>query len=263
MVDVKGLTFKYKKDGPTILDNLSFSIGQNSILAILGRNGVGKTTFIRCLTSELRSYTGVITIAGKEVRGLSVSELSSKVAVVASNNPCYQNLRVADFLATGFANRLTALQAPSRTQYEKAFSVIDELGHGHLFNRDIYELSSGEMQIVKIARSILQTPQVIVFDEPTSNLDIKNQLIVLNQITGLAERGYCVITTTHNPGQALELNDTVLMMTTKGHLFGKASEIITADNLRKTYDLDVELEDGLYRKYASFGDESKLHRLVC
>lgn len=262
MIDVKNLSFKYKKDSPLILNDLSFSIGSSSALAILGRNGIGKTTFIRCLTAEIHNYLGSIIVDNKEVRELSINELSSLIAVVASNNPCYQNLCVADFLVTGFANRLTSLQSPNKSQYEKAYGILEELGHGDLFNRAIFELSSGEMQIVKIARAIIQNPKIIVFDEPTSNLDIKNQLIVLNQITGLAERGYCVITTTHNPGQAMELNDMVLMMSDTGQLFGKATDIITEENLKMTYDLDATIEQGRYRQYASFGDKEKLHRLV-
>jgi len=262
MIEVRNLSFKYKQGGPLILNDLSFKLGASSVLAILGRNGIGKTTFIRCLTAEVHNYLGSITVSDREVRELSVSELSSVIAVVASNNPCYQNLRVADFLVTGFANKLTSLQSPNKNQYEKAYSILEDMGHGKLFNRDIFELSSGEMQIVKIARAIIQNPKIIVFDEPTSNLDIKNQLIVLNQITRLAERGYCVITTTHNPGQAMELNDMVLMMSDEGQQFGKATDIITEENLKRTYDLEATIEQGRYRRYASFGDTENLHRLV-
>ena len=223
---------------------------------------MGKTTFIRCLTSEVKNYTGSILVDSQDVRQLSVSELSKSIAVVASNNPCYQNLSVADFLVTGFANKFTALKVPSKNEYEKACSVLDELGHVALLNRAIFELSSGELQIVKIARAILQNPKVIVFDEPTSNLDIKNQLIVLNQITWLSERGYTVITTTHNPGQSIELGGMVLMMSGNCQVFGKTSEVLTEENLRSTYGLNVFVEEGRFRQYASFEDESGIHRLI-
>lgn len=245
-----------------ILDDLSFSIERGSILSILGKNGVGKTTFIKCLTSEIKNYSGTILVDSKDVRQLSISELSKSIAVVASNNPCYQNLCVADFLVTGFANKLTALKAPRKNEYEKACSVLDELGHVDLLNRAIFELSSGELQIVKIVRAILQNPKVIVFDEPTSNLDIKNQLIVLNQITGLSQRGYTVITTTHNPGQSIELGGMVLMMSGSHQIFGKTAEVLTAENLRNTYNLNVSIEEGRFRQYASFEDESGIHRLI-
>lgn len=262
MIEVKNLTFGYKKNAPLVLRDLSFVLHDSTVLSILGQNGVGKTTFIRCLTAEVRDYSGTISVDGREVRSMSINELSKAIAVVASNNPCYQNLRVADFLVTGFANKLTSLRAPNKLQYEAAYAVLGELGHSSLLNRSIFELSSGELQIVKIARAILQDPRVIVFDEPTSNLDIKNQLIVLEQITGLAQRGYTVITTTHNPGQAIELGGMVLMMSGSGQLFGKTEEMITEDNLRNVYGLNVTIEHSSSRTIAAFQNASETHTLV-
>lgn len=262
MIEVKNLTFGYKKNIPPVLKDLSFVLKDSTVLSILGQNGVGKTTFIRCLTAEVRDYAGTISVDGREIRSMSINELSKAIAVVASNNPCYQNLRIADFLVTGFANKLTSLRAPNKHQYEAACAVLEELGHSNLLNRSIFELSSGELQIVKIARAILQDPRVIVFDEPTSNLDIKNQLIVLEQITGLAKRGYTVITTTHNPGQALELGGMVLMMSGSGQLFGRTEELITEDNLRNVYGLNVTIEHSGLRTIAAFQNASETHTLV-
>ena len=262
MIEVKNLSFRYRNNLPLILNDLSFSIDSGSVLSILGKNGVGKTTFIRCLTTEEKNYSGSILIDSREARDLSVTELSKLVAVVASNNPCYQNLCVADFLVTGFANKLTALQLPNKKQYEKACATLEELGHINLLNRAIFELSSGELQIVKIARAILQNPRVIVYDEPTSNLDIKNQLIVLNQITGLVERGYTVITTTHNPGQAIELGGKVLMMSGTHQIFGNTDEVLNEKNLQEVYGLTAFLEKGKFRDYAVFEDNLGMHKLV-
>lgn len=262
MIEVKNLSFRYGKKLPLILNNLSFTIDGGSVLSILGKNGVGKTTFIRCLTAEEKNYTGSILIDSREAKELSVTELSKSIAVVASNNPCYQNLCVADFLVTGFANQLTTMRSPSKSQYEKACATLEELGHVDLLNRAIFELSSGELQIVKIARAILQDPHAIVFDEPTSNLDIKNQLVVLNQITGLTERGYTIITTTHNPGQAMELGGKTLMMSDSTQIFGDAKEVLTEENLSAVYGLTASLEKGKYRNYASFEDTKGIHRLV-
>lgn len=262
MIEVQDLSFKYKSNAPLVLNGLSFSVDSGSILSILGKNGIGKTTFIRCLTAEVKNYKGSIKIDGQEVRDLSISELSKVIAMVASNNPCYQNLSVADFLVTGFANRLTTIQVPNRQQYERACDVLDELRHVDLLNRAIFELSSGELQIVKIARAILQNPKIVVFDEPTSNLDIKNQLMVLNQITNLANRGYTVITTTHNPGQSIELGGWVLMMTGETQLFGRVENVLNEENLGLVYDLNVSMEQGKFRTYVAFQDDMGEHRLV-
>lgn len=263
MIDVKDLSFKYIRSESYILNRLSFSIKDGTTIAILGKNGIGKTTFLKCLTAEITDYSGSILIDGHDVRKLSISELSKLIAVVASNNPCYQNLCVADYLVIGLANQLATFQFPNKAHYEKAFDVLAELKQEELLNRSIYELSSGEMQIVKIARAILQNPKIIVFDEPTSNLDIKNQLLVLNHITSLAQRGYTVITTTHNPGQAMELAGKVLMLSTDEYVFGSTEEILTEDNLKRVYDLKATINVGKYRKYTIFEDESGAHKLIC
>ena len=105
-------------------------------------------------------------------------------------------------------------------------------------------------------------PKFLFADEPTSNLDVNNQLLVLSQITDLSNRGYTIITTTHNPGQAIELNGKVLLMTGKETIFGHAAKILTEPNLKNTYGLDVEIEDGKYRHYAVFSDKGGKHRLI-
>ncbi len=262
MIKVQNLSFQYRKDLPLLLNDLSFEVNQGTVLTILGKNGVGKTTFLRCLTGELSAYAGSIYIDQKEVRDYSISELSQKIALVASNSPCYQNLSVADFLVTGFTNRLASLQSPNKKHYMHALDVLDSLGQESLFNRHTAELSSGEMQMVKIARAILQEPSVIVFDEPTSNLDVKNQLLILEQISSLAQRGFTVITTTHNPGQTLELGGSALLLTGDCQIFGAVGTVLSEENLRAVYALNVTIEDGHFRKYASFGDIDGNHHLV-
>ena len=262
MILVNNLSFRYTDNSPYILRDLSFVLDDGEILSILGKNGIGKTTFLKCLTAELTDYTGEIMIEQQEVRSFGIPELSEKVALVATNSPIYQNLMVADYLTTGFANRLAALQSPSRLQYEQAFDVLCDLGQGELFNRYIHELSSGELQIIKIARAIIQRPRIIIFDEPTANLDIKNQLLVLEQITGLSDKGFTVITTTHNPGQVIELGGKTLLLTEDDQIFGAVDDLLTEDNLRRVYDLHATIEDGRYRKYVSFFAREDGQRLI-
>ena len=262
MIDVDNLTFRYKRNAPDILKKVSFKLPKGEILAVLGRNGIGKTTLLKCLTSEILNYSGDIYIKGKNLKEYSIHDRSKVIALVSANNPCYQNLKVADFLATGFANQLASLQVPGKHQYEKAYQVLQSMGKEELFNASIMELSSGEVQLVKIARAILQNPEIIIFDEPTSNLDIANQLVVLNQITQLADNGYTVITTTHNPGQAMELNGMVLMMSSQYHVYGKSADVLTEKNLSEIYGLKISLEDGISRKYAVCTDSIGKHQLV-
>lgn len=262
MIEVKNLSFRYRSNAPLVLSNLNFSVPDGTVLSILGKNGVGKTTFLRCLTAELKDYTGEILFDHKEIRSFTTGELSKKLALVASNNPCYQNLKVADYLVTGFANQLASLQTPSRKQYEQAAEALSHMGQTALFNRSIFDLSSGEMQLVKIARAMLQNPSVIIFDEPTSNLDIRNQLLVLEQIASLSANGYTVVTTTHNPGQTIELGGMVLMLSGSQQFFGRAEDAITPKHLQMIYDLPVSVGLIAGRKYSFFENQDRSHRLL-
>lgn len=262
MIDIDNVSFQYGKTQPYILEKLSFSIKDAETLVILGRNGVGKTTLLRCMTCEQKTYSGRIMIDGIEVREYKVDELSRKVAVVASNNPCYQDLRVADYLITEYAGREHPGSKDDDRLYNQAYTAINELKKGELFNKSVFQLSSGEMQIVRIARAIIQNPRIIIFDEPTSNLDVDNQLMVIEQISTLHEKGYTVIATTHNPGHAIELQGTVLMLYPGGlYLEGTSSKMMTIDNLSQLYGLNVDIRKDLNRNYAVFSRDDNAHSL--
>ena len=118
------------------------------------------------------------------------------------------------------------------------------------------------MQIIKLARAIIQNPKVILFDEPTSNLDVKNQLMVLEQISYLAKKGFTVITTTHNPGQAIELNGKVLAFLNDKQLFGDVKDIMKEDVLTKIYDLNTALVTIGGRTTVVFNDNNQSHKLI-
>ena len=262
MIDVINLSFRYSTKSGIILNNLSFHIDDADILCILGQNGIGKTTLLKCITGEFKTYDGHVIIDEKTVPEYSISELARKIAIVASNNVVYQDLCVADYLLTGLASRIAPFGGPRKEQYEGAYAALDSLGKGELFNRSMSQLSSGELQIIKMARAIVQDPQIILFDEPTSNLDVNNQLLVIDRITLLSQRGYTVITTTHNPGQAIELNGKVLLFfPDQTYLFGNEKELITADNLTRMYGLESSVEEDSHRRYAVFSSRQKLHDL--
>ena len=101
MIAFKSLSVQFNAKSPMLYENLSFSVKEGEVLVVLGKNGIGKTTLLKCITTELKGYTGEILIDGKDIRNYSVAELSKMVAIVASNIPCYQNLKVADYLVTG------------------------------------------------------------------------------------------------------------------------------------------------------------------
>ncbi len=241
MLSIKNLDVSYDRNSPKVIRNLSLDVKSGTILSVLGQNGVGKSTLLRCLTREIVNYGGKILIEDKPIKEYSIKEYSQKVGIVASQSMTYQNLLVADYLMTGFAGILAPFEHINKEKIEKAMEVLAMFQKEELFNKQINQLSSGERQLVMISRAIVQNPEIVLLDEPMANLDVKNQLTVLEKICMLKDKGYTILVTTHNPGHALALNGKVLLMGKEKYLAGDVKEIITEPNLSECYEISVSI----------------------
>ena len=159
MIKVENLSVSYGKGLPDVICDLSFELEKGCILNILGQNAVGKTTLIRTLMRELQNYRGSIKVGGNEISSYSIRDYAKIMGVVSTSFSTYQNLLVADYLVTGLLNQMTPFSKPSGEYVQKAFDVLSSFGKQELFNKQIDQLSSGERQIVMIARVLLQKPQ--------------------------------------------------------------------------------------------------------
>lgn len=243
MIKVNNLSVAYGKGMPNIIENMTFSLDEGCVLNILGQNAVGKTTLIKTLMRELQGYRGSIQINGKEIKEYSIREFAQLIGVVSTTFHTSQNLLVADYLVTGYINQMSPFSKPDSRYINQAYMVLEHFGKEELFNRPIEQLSSGERQIVMIARVLLQNPKIIIVDEPTANLDVKNQIIVLNQIKKLTKQGYTVIVTTHNPGHAYSIGGKILLMGKRRYVLGNIDEVLTSKNLSDYYGLKVTMRD--------------------
>ena len=241
MINVDNLSVSYAKGLPNVINDMSFHVEKGSILNILGQNAVGKTTLIRTLMRELNYNGGSITVGGKQISDYSIRDYAKMMGVVSTSYNTFQNLLVADYLVTGFINQMTPFANPNSDYVQKAYDVLKYFGKQDLFNKLIDQLSSGERQIVMIARVLLQNPEIIIFDEPTANLDVKNQITVLNQIKQLSNQGYTVLVTTHNPGHAYSMGGKTLMMGKGKFKFGNTSEVLSEESLSEYYELDISM----------------------
>ena len=252
MIKVDNLSVSYGKGMPSVIQGMSFNLEKGCVLNILGQNAVGKTTLIRTLMRELQNYEGSIKVGGNEISSYSVRDYAKMMGVVSTSFGTYQNLLVADYLVTGFLNQMTPFSKPNGEYVQKAYDVLSSFGKQDLFNKQIDQLSSGERQLVMIARVLLQDPEIIIVDEPTANLDVKNQIAVLNQIQKLADQGYTVLITTHNPGHAYSMGGKTLMMGKGKYCYGDTADVITARNLSEYYDLDVTMHPANGFQYMVF-----------
>lgn len=239
-VDVKDLSFSYSSR--QVLSNISFSVDNGEFLSILGCNGVGKSTLFRCITGLLPGYTGNITINGHDVRCLSAREMAKLVAYIPQNTVPVFNFSVEDIVLMGTTAGMGTFRTPKKEELDRVDWALEKIGISHLRKRCFHHISGGERQLAVIARALAQDTRILMLDEPTASLDFGNQMLVLTQARALADEGYTIIQTTHNPEHAYMFSDRVL--TLKGGQIlaeGRPKDVVTPELISELYSIDVEI----------------------
>ena len=232
------LSFSYTED--YIIHNIVFSIEKGDCLAVLGTNGAGKSTILKCLNRILEPRLGTVYINGRDSSLLKRSELAKKIGYVPQSHYCTRNT-VFDTVLLG---RKPYIKRDIRqNDIEVVEEILDLLGLDNYSMRYTDELSGGELQKVIIARALTQKPKVLLMDEPTSNLDLKNQIEVLNIIRKiLKKKKISAVITMHDLNLALRFADKFLLLKEgKCFDFGDAS-IINPESIKKVYGVEVMIE---------------------
>ena len=239
------LTFGYRPER-RILDDVSFGIASGEVLGLLGPNGTGKTTLIKCIARLLHPSAGTVQVDGADLAALSAGEIAQRVAYV----PQYTNAAFGmTALQAVLMGRLPYAGYRYRAEDEQiAFRVMERMGLSDFAFRSIREMSGGERQRVFIARALAQETGLIILDEPTASLDLYHQLFILRLITEIARRdGIAVLMTIHDLNLASLFCDTILMLK-DAHVFayGRAQEVLTEEHLAAMYGVQtrVTVEDG-------------------
>lgn len=236
---VKNGSFAYA-NGRRVLNNISFSVEKGQMLAILGPNGAGKTTLLRCMMGFLPWQTGESLLDGKNIAAMNQRELFSKVAYVPQAKSAVMSASVKDMVLLGRSSRYNIFGKPGTKDRQIVADTLEKLGLSHLAERSCGELSGGELQMVLIARAIASEPQIIILDEPESNLDFKNQLIVLKTLHALTEQGISCIFNTHYPVHALRHAGKALLLDRRGGVcFGDTHAVITQENMRAAFGVET------------------------
>lgn len=231
-----------------MLRDVSFAAKPGELIALLGPNGAGKSTLMRCMLGFLKNYTGQIRMEGQDIRQFSRGQLSKKVAYIPQSAPAVFNYSVLDTVLMGATNSVGVLGSPGAEQERRALETLESLGIGHLAKRGCEELSGGERQLALLARALIQDARFLVMDEPTANLDYGNQNRVMERVSELAERGYTILFSTHDPNQALLYATRALTLFDGGILTdGVPDAALTETVLKTLYGIDVRrsiLQDG-------------------
>ena len=252
---VEHASFGYKKE-PDILKDIHFQIGKGEILSILGSNGVGKTTLLKCTLGFLPWRSGQTLIDGKPWHEWKNQEIWKRIGYVPQAKRSAFSYTTEEMVLLGRNAHLGLLSQPTKKDMDHAKSCLEMVGMSRLIGKLCNEISGGELQMVLIARALATDPELLILDEPESNLDFKNQLIVIHTIRDLCrERGISSIVNTHYPEHALAISHKALILNRDGtNAFGEASEIINEERLGKAFDVDVRIR--------SFQVERNMHTCV-
>jgi iron complex transport system ATP-binding protein len=238
-LSVNNIRFSYNSHG--VLDDISFEVEKGCILAILGINGAGKSTLLKCLNRILRPQAGAVFLGEEDLLRLSRAAIARRMGYVPQQHTQPQ-LTVFESVLLGRRPHLGL--TVSKTDYAVVEEIIDRLGLSALALRPVSDLSGGEVQKVIIARALAKTPQILLLDEPTSNLDLKNQMEVMGLIrTVVADQGLTAVIAIHDLNLAVRFADHFLFI--KNHrIHGLVSrEDLNAGMIEQVYGIKVLMKE--------------------
>ena len=229
-----------------VLHGIDLTLPANKFVAILGPNGCGKTTLVKQINRILRAHSGTVQIGEQSVSQLEPSELAKIIAYVPQMTSGVMNGSVMDTVMLG--RRPYIQWKPTDADLEIVAKALIRLNISHLSQRQFNQLSGGQKQTVLIARALAQAPDIYLFDEPVSFLDVKNQLEIMAIGRELVEQdGKTVIMVLHDLNMALRFADHVVIMK-DGNVFaqGAPRDVITEDNILAVYGTHAEIKNGEY-----------------
>lgn len=237
---VENLSFSY--GNRQVLNNISLDAKGGELVSILGANAVGKSSLFKCMLGLMSGWTGDVTIDGRSIKTMSTAEISRHIAYIPQSTSPSFNYSVEDIVLMGTTAGSSVFRMPKAKEMERVNSALRKTGIEHLRTRCFHHLSGGERQLVIIARALAQNAKILMSDEPTSALDFGNQLLVLRQLRSLADEGYTVIQTTHNPEHSFIFSDRIIAI--KGGRViasGTPREVMTAEVIGELYGTEVRI----------------------
>ena len=238
MMEIKNVSYHYK-GGPEVLKDVSFTVEPGQFLAILGNNGVGKSTLLKCFNHILKPDAGEVLLDGENLLAMRPRETAKRVAFVSQSVPSTQ-MTVHDVVMLG--RRPYMKWGFTEHDHNIVHDAMHRLDVEDMRGRFLSQLSGGEKQKVVLARALAQQPKVLLLDEPTSALDIQNQYHVLKMVRDICHKDQITaIVVIHDLNLALRFCDRFLLLKDgQVYRYGDRS-VLDSDALRQVYGVDAKV----------------------
>lgn len=253
-VKTENMDFGYG-DTP-VLHGIDLKIDEPGLVCIIGPNGVGKSTLVKCICKIIHPTEGAVYVDGHNLDDIPLKELAKVMGFVPVVSGDTFSMTVLDTVLMG--------RHPHQrmgTTSDLDLSIVDRtlnmMGISHLAMRNFNELSAGQHQKVAIARGLAQTPRMLILDEPTSNLDVRHQIQVTGLLRDLAHRhGMTILMISHDLNIAARFADKMIMMATPGIVYrtGTPGEVLTEESIRYVYGVECRIIEDCGRPHAILGE---------
>lgn len=248
ILEVENGCFGYPKQ-EEILKNINLHLEKGHILSVLGPNGIGKTTLLKCMIGLLPWTSGRSILNGTDLCKMKSKDIWNTISYIPQAHSFSFSYTGLEMVMLGRSSHLGLFEQPGAQEIEMAEAMMEKVGITHLAGKDCNRMSGGELQMVLIARALINEPQLIILDEPETGLDFHNQILVLNMIERLAhEEGISAIMNTHYPTNAMGIADEAFMMNRKGDRFyGTTDSILNEQNISRSFDVNVIVDEVSYK----------------
>ncbi len=247
ILEVRDLRIRYSRSGPEILKGISFNVEQDDFFAIIGPSGAGKSTLIRCINRLVEPDSGVVILNGKNITKAGTLELRKArrdMGMIFQEFNLVERMSVMDNVLSGrlgyIGNVRSLFRLFPRSDIQKALELLERVGLGDFVDRRADALSGGQRQRVGIARALIQQPQLLLVDEPTSSLDPKISREVMGMIKNMSEEvGVPVLCNIHDVQLALDFSNKVIGLQDGIKKFEGPTNEVDKSTLEEIYAMEI------------------------